>query len=113
MFPKFIEECLDEEIPVGLKKENGRISFEIDGFYKSGTIKVYQDSEDSWTAHDRYGRVYTVDSFQELVGINFSWWQSSKERSSAWEQPDPRWIKALERFGYIKPVTRVTYEPVK
>lgn len=110
---EIILECCKREIPVSCSynKENDRLEYEISGFYKSGNVKLYIDNDDI-ICSQRYDRSDVVESFKDLVGINFYWWNSSKERYDGWKDPDHNWTNSLIEFGYIKKkeTVVVTYE---
>lgn len=106
---KLIEIILRNGIPitgVGML-ESGQIYYEIDGFYKSGNVKIYE-SDSKFFALGRYDSVtflatlsHPEDAFSSLTHLNFEWWSSSKTRYDGWSSPDKSWIPSLEKFGYI------------
>jgi hypothetical protein len=99
--PSFIEELVEEGIPVTLQKGG---SFHIEGFYKSSGVTV-QLEDDGWVAVARYNEVTQIETLHDLAGLNYHWWQCSKDRYDGWAQPDPRWVPLLLQFGYIKEKT--------
>lgn len=109
--PQFILELVEEGIPVTLQK--GGV-YHIEGFYKSSGVHLcYNASQDTWIATARYDEETYISSLKNLVALNYSWWQKSKDRYEGWAQPDPLWVPLLRRFGYIKEKTipaQVVYE---
>jgi hypothetical protein len=99
--PSFIEELVEEGIPVTLQKGG---SFHIEGFYKSSGVTV-QLEDDGWVAVARYNEVTQIETLHDLVGLNYHWWQCSKDRFDGWSQPESAWVPLLLKFGYIKEKT--------
>lgn len=122
-FNSIIEKCLDHKIPVAVKRKDGQTLFEIGGFYKSGTVTLY-DNHDCFTAVDRYGAHTEIRSIVDLVRLNYDWWIRSCDRgrtvsgyfghqaAEVWEQPDHAWIPLLLEAGLIREKKQeVVYEP--
>ena len=97
IIPSFIQELLEYDIPVSLTKD----SFIVDGFYKSGNVEVHCQGENNWFAKARYNEITDVEDLQDLVALNYRWWQRSHYRSYSWSQPDSRWIKLLIEYEYV------------
>lgn len=94
--PDFITTLVERGIPVLLIREG----FEIDGFYKSGTIRVSK-TPDGWRAYARYEQVTDIEDVEDLVALNYNWWQGYKLAYEGWSQPDSRWVGLLEEYGFI------------
>lgn len=99
--PDFIEELVEAGIDVFLQKGG---KFYIEGFYKSGSITIEWDTS-QWVACARYNEVTRIDTLQDLVELNYDWWQRSKDRCEGWEQPNDKWVPLLLKYGYIKAKT--------
>jgi hypothetical protein len=99
--PDFIEQLVEADIEVVLRKGG---KFYIKGFYKSSGITVQWDSV-CWVATARYNEVSQIDNMHDLVCLNYSWWQRSKDRFDGWSQPESAWVPLLLKFGYIKEKT--------
>lgn len=97
--PTFIEELVEAGIPVTLQKGG---SFYIEGFYKSGGVTVERYTKNDWQLVARYNETTHIDTLDDIVEINYNWWQRSKERNEFWQQPDPAWIPLLIQFEFIK-----------
>lgn len=97
IIPSFIQELLEAGVDVSLTKDG----FVVDGFYKSGTIEVKQNIGNGWEAFARYGSVDPIRDTIDVVGINYHWWQQSKDRFDGWSQPDSRWLPLLVKYGYV------------
>lgn len=100
---EIIRICCIRNIPVSLEynKEHDRLEYKISGFYKSGDVSLYENG-DEIICKQRYDMVDVVNSFEDLVSINYYWWNSSKERYEGWGGPDSNWVSSLLEFGYIK-----------
>jgi hypothetical protein len=72
----------------------------IDGFYKSGTILLTHD-EENFIVKARYNEETTITSFDDLVYLNYGWWQRSKDRSDWWKQPNLTWADEMVRLGLV------------
>jgi hypothetical protein len=96
--PQFIEELVEEGIPVTLQKDG---KFRIEGFYKSSGVTICQQ-DGKWVAFQRYDNQDTIETLEDMVALNYSWWLRSKDRFDGWAQPDSLWTPLLLRFGYIK-----------
>lgn len=102
---KIIEEVLKKGITVNLSfnKEKNKIIYTIDGFYKSGTIDLEEkDDNDILIATARYNEQTLVESFDDLVSLNFSWWSYSKNRNECWNAPDSKWLPFLIDSGLVE-----------
>jgi len=97
IIPSFIQELLEADIPVSLTKD----SFIVDGFYKSGTVEIKCRNEADWYAVARYQEKTDIEDIQDLVALNYYWWQSGKERYEGWNQPNSRWLPLLVQYGYV------------
>lgn len=74
----------------------------IDGFYKSGTIRLVVNERDELIAHSRYQQEDTIETFEDLVHLNYEWWQQSKNRSSHWKKPETEWGDFMAEIGLVK-----------
>ena len=72
-------------------KTSKQIEYIVDGFYKSGTIKLIEN-EDELTAVARYDEQSEIDSLYDLVSLNHEWWIRSKDRFDGWKEPDLSWL---------------------
>lgn len=79
----------------------GGVCYSIEGFYKSGQISLFEKDGDLW-AYGRYDEKTKIESFDDLVMLNYEWWVSSKSRSKIWSQPEELWAKEFVRLGLAK-----------
>ena len=113
--PAIIMDCLTRGIDVTLCLIDGKNvegasqpipAYQIDGFYKSGTVTLVPLGEGRYQVRARYDEISEIDSFEDLVGINAQWWERSRTRSDGWEAPHPKWVGDLVRCGYVHVETR-------
>jgi hypothetical protein len=105
IIPSLVFELLEYEVPVKLAMStDNELFYEISGFYKSGTISLFQisSSPDVFEARSRYGRKAEVQSLKDLALENLHWWQSSSGRYDGWVGPDPYWLPLLQRYDLVK-----------
>lgn len=95
---EIILELVEKEFPVAIRKDG----FIIEGFYKSGTVRLEPKEDGTFTAHSRYDQEDTIESFDDLVYLNHEWWSYSKGRSEGWLKPDEKWAKEMVRLGLVK-----------
>ena len=93
-----IKALVDRDISVEITKEG----FKIRGFYKSGEILLRPAEGDTFIAVARYNEEDEIGEFDDLVRLNYYWWDRSKDRYEGWTNPEEDWIPDLERLGYIK-----------
>lgn len=56
-------------------------SIEMDGFYKNGALKIQITAQGTLVAIDRRGREVALDSFDDLVALNYQWWAASNTKT--------------------------------
>ena len=108
--PDLICELVENDIAVSLHKDG----WHVHGFYKSGHITLTptvndMGPESMYTATARYDERTSICSLHDLVGLNFDWWQRSKDRAPSWEQPDAMWVDLLVKEGFVEKQTVVQY----
>lgn len=109
---QLIKEILSKGISVvGITLYDDEFCYEIDGFYKSGSVKLYVLDGDI-KAMARYNEVTDITCFEDLVTLNYQWWDYSKDRYEGWATPHPAWEPYLLELGLItKEVeTKITYK---
>lgn len=84
----------------------------IEGFYKSGTVEMIINEEDQLIAKSRYNQEDVIETFNDLVYLNYEWWQKSKGRSDHWTSPANEWGEFMVELGLAKKRTEtiVHYE---
>ena len=105
--PTLIVTLLRYKIPVTIAIEDGVIVYKLEGFYKSGGVTIIPqeltEEEETFRIRDRY-KEQEAYNICDLVYLNASWWESSRDRNECWEQPDPLWASLLLSHGYIEEV---------
>lgn len=97
-----LDELLKSDIDVSIKLRDGDYIVIINGFYKAGQITLKFHSDGTIKAYSRYERVDTINSFDDLVFLNFDWLYSS--RGYGWMYPDREWEPHFKRLN-LKIVT--------
>ncbi|PLS19000.1 hypothetical protein CVD28_00945 [Bacillus sp. M6-12] len=95
---EIILQLVEKDIPVELRK-NG---FVIEGFYKSGQVRLEPKEDGTFIAHSRYDQKDDIESFDDLVHLNHEWWGYSKDRSEGWKKPEEKWAVEMVRLGLVK-----------
>ncbi len=107
---KFIKELLSKGISVSeVTLENGFFIYAISGFYKSGTAKLWLENDQIY-AKTRYDTITEIDSFEDLLRLNFKWWEQSRDRFEGWKNPDSAWLPHLLSYDYVVSKTNINYE---
>ena len=100
-FIKQLGQLATSGISVSLVSEN---EFEVDGFYKSGNVKV---NIDNMTITSRYNQINSFSNepnnlIEKLTDLNHEWWASSQHRHDSWNSPNSNWIPFLTKQGFIE-----------
>jgi len=109
--PAMILDLVEREIPVSIVKKEIKgesfIGFEIDGFYKSDTVFLIPKDDKTFTAVSRYDERDEIAFLEDLVALNFKWWERSKYRGfDGWRNPTEQWLPLLEQAGYVETHTQ-------
>lgn len=104
-----VKEILSHNINISLNydKEIDELIYEVDGFYKSGTVKL-KIVEGEIIAKSRYDQNDVIEDLEDLIRLNYRWWKNSCDRYDGWKNPDFRWIQLLKTYGLIEEVTNTT-----
>lgn len=88
-------------VGVELAPEDGKgLAYEIDGFSKSGTAKVYQNEEGIIICKTRYNTFDTIETFEDLASVAFRWNANYCDRKPfGW---DSNWLPVFEKHGWVK-----------
>ncbi len=82
-----------------LAPDGESIAYEISGFSKSGSATLYTTDNGNIICSTRYGQVDAIESWEDLVEVDFTWWSSYKDRG--YEMPD-EWRKEFIACNFIK-----------
>jgi hypothetical protein len=100
---EIIMTLVDAEIPVTLKRHGGGVSYEVPGFYRSGTVLLMHNAETGGlVARDGDGDIIRIDSLKDLVLLNYDWWMQSRSRHEDYTSPDHQWAKLLVQHGLVE-----------
>lgn len=78
----------------------------IDGFYKSGTVDLVINDENELVCKQRYDQLTKIETFDDLVWVNYEWWQSSKSRFDGWSNPTEFWLNHMVRLNIVTVETK-------
>lgn len=105
---------LNELVVRGLEVKVSSEGYKVDGFYKSGSVTLIPvDPENPispLTCVQRYDEKEEVKNFDDLVLINFKWWDRSTKRG--WGSPDAFWLPHFERLNLVKVSTQTVVKAV-
>ena len=102
--PEVIETAVDKGARVILT----RTGYEIDGFYRQGTMRVEMDEKGNLVAIDKKEKKTTLRSFDDLVKLNFQWWKVSREKATEFMTPQKEWLEEFQRMGLVQRVVMYT-----
>lgn len=70
--------------------------YKISGFYKSGEIILnHVENSENLIAKARYNQHTIISDIEDLVKLNYSWWNSSKDRHNDWNLPEQQWVSLM------------------
>lgn len=78
-------------------------TFLVDGFYKSGTVRVNIVSNSFEARYDEVTEVPEWSNLlEQLIWSNEEWQERSAYRHDAWKEMDERWVKVQEDYEELK-----------
>ena len=98
VLPEMIETAVTKGVRVVLTKTG----YEIEGFYKSGSVTLEPDITGGMTATDKKDGKSIVKSFDDIVRLNYDWWKKSRGKSAEFVNPGKEWIDEFVRLGLVK-----------
>lgn len=107
-----VQEIIEKGIRVKLEYNTveKRNEYVLCGFYKSGMVTLYE-VDGHLMAHTRYNEITPINTFNDLVYLNYEWWTAYRNRSECWLEPDTEWIPFLIEAKLIKVETKTIYKP--
>lgn len=84
-------------------------SIQMEGFYKNGPMRLEVRDNDRIVAIDRSDRETPINSFDDLVALNYLWWKQSNTRNN-YVVPQRPWIDSFLEKKLAK--RKVLYVPV-
>lgn len=105
-----IKELLDNNITVIAFYEGYELVHKIDGFYKSDGIHL-REREDGLYVTARYNEITKIDSFSDLVYLNYRWWFNSKDKYDGWNNPEPEWLPLFIKYDLVVEKNMIRYIP--
>lgn len=86
--------------------QSGSVS--MDGFYKNGPLRLEVRGNNQIVAIDKRNRETTINSFDDLVELNFQWWKQSTTKTS-YVIPQRPWIDSFMEKKLVR--RKVIYLP--
>ncbi len=105
VLPSVIEDAVQKGIRVVLTLDG----YEIDGFYRGGPIRVESGADGNIYAIDRKDKKTRLESFDDLVRLNYDWWKASRDKKADWVNPGKEWVEEFGRLNLVK--RQVMYIP--
>lgn len=97
MINDIIIQSIKVGIPIKIELESNDFIYTIDGFYKSGSIKLkVVDGELIATA--RYDEKTTIKEPKDIVRLNLEWFNFSRDRLYEWRKPKELWLGLFKQF---------------
>lgn len=83
-------------------------SVSMDGFYKNGPLRLEVRDNNQVVAIDKRNRETKINSFDDLVELNFQWWKQSTTKTS-YVIPQRPWIDSFMEKKLVR--RKVIYLP--
>ena len=109
-FVSWFDVLIEAGVPVTFTKDG----VVLEGFYKSGNVTLVERPHDLPTliAIDRYKEETVIQDVQDIIDLNFDWWERSRTRGvDGWERPAGGWLSLFEAQGLVEKRTKTIYEP--
>ena len=108
-----VREIIEKGIQVLIEynQETKKDEYVLHGFYKSGHIRLFEDAEGHLMSRARYDEITPINTFNDLVFLNYEWWTAYRDRNECWEEPDPQWIPFLIEAKLSKIETKTRFVP--
>ncbi|WP_416268318.1 hypothetical protein SD235_11770 [Burkholderia cepacia] len=97
--PALIKEMNRRGVPFNIDGNTGAIT--IEGFYKNGPMKLEVDDNDDIVSIDKRGRRQVMQTYDDLVKLNFTWWRDSPGKCVN-VNPDRPWLDAFLDKNLVK-----------
>lgn len=104
-----LEQITDLGLSVTRSKVDGVIRYEIPGFYKSGTVNLIFN-KDECIAEARYQEKTHIRNLDDLIHLNYEWWDRSKDRYEGWKEPHSAFAAHFIRLGLAQAKTESVWE---
>lgn len=79
LFPSLIQDLAKNDFPLSYDFSTG--AFTIHDFYKSGDLTLVMDDNSLLVAFDKEGNKGEVKDIEQIVRLNFYWWQASQTKA--------------------------------
>ena len=96
-----LENLVREALKRGVKAEvyldGDELCYLLHGFYKSNRVSLKIKSG-TVIAQARYNEATEIKCWDDIVRLNFRWWQYSKDRFDGWKLPEAAFAEDFERL---------------
>jgi hypothetical protein len=92
-------DCLNHGIRVvGVGIKGDGLSYDIDGFSKSGTATLYEE-DGAFFLESRYNQIDEIESFEDIAAVAYDWNLGYCDREPfGW---DARWLPVFQKLGWV------------
>ncbi|WP_186136939.1 MULTISPECIES: hypothetical protein [Burkholderia] len=97
--PPLVKALNRKGVPFAIDGNTGEIT--INGFYKNGPMKLEIEANDDIVAIDKRGKRQVMQSYDDLVKLNFHWWRQSTGQGVP-RNPDRPWLDEFLDKGWVR-----------
>lgn len=97
--PPFIRDLHARGVDINLDPKT--FELQLGGFYGNGHMRLVSTDGGGFVAIDKNGKRTPVATFDELVRLNFEWWQAANTRGR-YAAPARPWIDGFRAQGLVK-----------
>jgi hypothetical protein len=99
-----VHEIIEQSIEIGIPVKcefviNRGFVYEVSGFYKSGSITI-EEEHGKLIATARYNEKTEINEPKDIVGLNYEWWDYSKDKLDTWQKPSGTWMMLFDKYGF-------------
>jgi hypothetical protein len=104
---EIINELLDNNIEITMKKSGDNIRYHLPGFYKSsGSVYLVEENGHVY-CYQRYDKKTPIGDMIDVLYVNRLWWNITKERNPGYIiEIDEEWKELLVKHGVVKEETK-------
>lgn len=99
---RVLPELIETALAAGVKVLLTKTGYEVDGFYKAGSMRLEPDENGMMMAIDRKDKKVPLKTFDDLVKLNYDWWKSSRTKNVAFMNPGKEWVEEFSRLNLVK-----------
>ena len=104
----FSNTILNALVEAGIELTVTKLGITIAGFYKSSGVRLILIEDGKLLATSRYNQNDIIESLDDLVQLNYDWWQATKNRNPEDRvAPEEAWLPLMVASGRVKVKTTV------